>query len=342
MEAAKCADPVAVAYRCKFCGGSRVSEAFVAREMMYGTRERFTYQKCSECGSLQIDEVPADLGRHYRADEYSSWLDIPDHIRRVPTRGRQLLMGWRAEAVLYGRNFAGQMLRRVFGEPDDNPMYAFDWEWLRRCGLGLRDRILDFGCGTGNLLFYLRANGFHDLHGYDRFAASQCREPGLVIHSEDPRDLDRTFRFAMANHVLEHIPEPATVLQRLFDAISDDGSVLIRVPIASSWAFEEYGADWVQLDAPRHVAIPSEQGMHDLAERLGFKVEYTRFDSGLMQFMGSESYRADVPMFRDRTSESEPEAPSFDDEWRARMLRFAAELNAKHRGDQAGFILKRR
>ena len=37
-------------------------------EGMFRTGESFDYLECEPCGSLRIDEVPADLSRHYESD----------------------------------------------------------------------------------------------------------------------------------------------------------------------------------------------------------------------------------------------------------------------------------
>jgi hypothetical protein len=332
---------VSSSFSCKFCDSVRPSGSFFAQEMMYGTRERFEYQQCADCGSLQLVNIPNDLDRHYQFEAYSSWHEPPDYIRKVPSPLRRLLQGWRAEDVMHQDNIKGRVLRRMFGEPNpavDVALQGFDWDWFSQCNLRVRDRVFDLGCGSGNLLFFLRASGFRDLHGYDAFSGIRCDEAGLMIHDKYPQEIRGTCRLAMAHHVLEHMPDPLSALRLLVDAISDDGFVLVRVPIASSWAFREYGANWVQLDAPRHVVIPSEKGMRALADRIGLNVVFTKFDSGLFQFIGSESYRAGVPMFPDPSVGISTQAPAFDAAWKSKMINFASELNARHEGDQAGFI----
>lgn len=33
--------------------------------MFFGTREQFDYFVCGHCGTIQIRDIPGDLGRHY-------------------------------------------------------------------------------------------------------------------------------------------------------------------------------------------------------------------------------------------------------------------------------------
>ena len=59
--------------------------------------------------------------------------------------------------------------------------------------------------------------------------------------------------------------------QRTFSAAHDllnkDGVLLVRVPLSSSWAWEHYRENWVQLDAPRHLYLHSVKSMEVLARQ---------------------------------------------------------------------------
>lgn len=53
-------------------------------EGMFRTGESFDYLECEPCGSLRIDEVPADLSRHYESDRYYSFRNADEHrVRRL-------------------------------------------------------------------------------------------------------------------------------------------------------------------------------------------------------------------------------------------------------------------
>jgi hypothetical protein len=109
---------------------------------------------------------------------------------------------------------------------------------------------------------------------------------------------------------------------------------LARVPTTSSEAWNTYGADWVQADAPRHIVIPSRQGMALAADRAGLRVEKTFDDSTLGQFMGSEAYRRDVSV----TDPKILRLFKFRQIWQ--WEKSAKRLNQQDRGDQTGFVLR--
>ena len=56
---------------CRICGNKEGNVLYLAREMMFGLREEFTYFECAQCGCLQIAEFPADMSAYYPDDYYS-------------------------------------------------------------------------------------------------------------------------------------------------------------------------------------------------------------------------------------------------------------------------------
>ena len=62
-------------HTCKVCQNSEHNKTFIAREMMFGVRDEFEYFECSNCGCVQIAEVPSNLAKYYPA-EYLSLIHI--------------------------------------------------------------------------------------------------------------------------------------------------------------------------------------------------------------------------------------------------------------------------
>src|SRR5205814_7191736 len=74
------------ALTCRVCGASAEFDRYEVREMNFGSRETFSYLKCAQCESLQMDEVPGDLKRHYP----------PDYLGSPPTVSAELEASIRA------------------------------------------------------------------------------------------------------------------------------------------------------------------------------------------------------------------------------------------------------
>jgi hypothetical protein len=100
-----------------------------------------------------------------------------------------------------------------------------------------------------------------------------------------------------------------------------------------SWAWRHYGANWVQLDAPRHFFLHSERSLRALAEQSGLVVTRTDYDSTEFQFCGSELYARGIAFGSTEPAAFIPRRAVAA--FRAQALR----LNKQRLGDQAAFYL---
>lgn len=102
---------------------------------------------------------------------------------------------------------------------------------------------------------------------------------------------------------------------------------------------KRYGTNWVQLDAPRHLFLHTNQSLQILSDKTGFKIADVVFDSTELQFWGSEQYLKDIP-FRDKKSFAEnPRKSIFSKKQIASYKKMALELNKSKKGDSANFYL---
>lgn len=292
-----------------------------ARDRTRTDGRTFDYVECRDCGALQIDTIPADLEQAYGDDYYT---ERQRTIRTSRSRiGRALRHGSsRLRLGIRPDGLARLVSGRRYGR----------FDWFRRTRTGLSDPILDVGCGSGRLLFRLHAEGFRTLVGIDPRLSGETADrarrcPGLRFERVTPEDHRGLYRLVMAHHSFEHMPDPLRSFEALAGLVAPGGSLLLRVPIADSWARTHYGADWAQLDAPRHLQIPTRASIERLAARTGLHVESVVDDSGVFQIWGSER--------------SLPRGGA------ARFLRWllarrqAARLRRAGRGDQAAFYLRR-
>ena len=203
---------------------------------------------------------------------------------------------------------------------------------LAGLGLTLHSKLLDVGCGDGHLLHTLAAAGFVRLEGVDPFiAGSHEYRNGVRIHKGHLNDVSDRYDLVMFNHSLEHVPDPAAALSAARHLLRPNGKVVTRIPIADSWAFRNYREHWLQIDAPRHIVIPTTMGIGELSRRAGLHVRHQWWDSGGGALWASERYRRDIPLHADA------DYPS--DDVRERCNRQARRLNHRRDGDQAIFVL---
>lgn len=300
---------------------------------MLGLHESFPYFQCAHCQTIQIDTVPAHSGRYYAAGYRSA----------AENRIRPQGMLWRVfvgRPSLRGRGIAYRFAEAL--EISNASLTAIGRSSCPRNG-----SVLDVGCGRGALLLGLRELGFTDLTGVDRYVdIADSYEVRIIKGTVWDLPADRKFDLIMVSHVLEHVENPEMFLSVLRSHMKDDGVAIIRTPVVSG-AYSTYGANWFQLDAPRHLHILSESALALLFDRAGLALRDSYFDSSEAQFRISELYAAgkNIPKFGKG-------APALVEELTARIRRSlsprhwlwrqrAAELNASRAGDQGVFYAMR-
>ena len=296
---------------------------------MFGYRERFHYQECGQCGALSLLDPPADFGQYYPTG-YGS-LTSPQR-----TSGLRRFVKARRLAAARGRHsWVGRCALKWRGEP------TF-LSWLRPLDVDLHDPVVDVGCGDGALLLDMNSCGFTDLQGLDPIIPGDLHYPGHVtIRKADVLNLRGRFRLVMLHHALEHMFDPLGILRHLSACLADDGTLLLRLPLADSLAYRTYGANWFQIDAPRHVTIHTRRSLTTLAERAGLSISHVLYDSTAAQFWASEQYAHDIPLSDPRSHAVDPARSRFSAGEVAEFERRARELNARQDGDQVCIYLRK-
>ena len=292
---------------------------------MFGIGERFAYARCGACGCLQIDDLPKEMGRYYPGDYYS-YCGQTDGGIAFKHKLRSLLS-------LYG------------------PAWAFaghDW-WergdrksLRDAGVSRSDRILDIGCGAGELIAGLRDIGFRNVVGADPFIPKEIvHRNGARVLKCDASDLEGGFDLVMMHHSLEHIWDQSRMVGEVARLLVPGGRCIIRIPTIDSWAWQEYGTDWVQLDAPRHFYLHSRTSIVRLLQAAGLEVTALVDDSSAFQVLGSEKIRRGFPLINPATGATDY-ATFLSRDVVASARRRARDLNKAGRGDAIAVHARKR
>ena len=317
---------------CRICNNAGDNTVYVAREMQFGTREPFEYFQCAKCGCLQIAQAPCDLGRHYPKEYYS--LTGPGAL---PSQSclKRFLKRRRLKHFLGKRTVPGALLERVFGRPDVPA-------WFAKVGPEPHWRVLDVGCGAGLFLHTLWYAGFSNLTGVDPYIDHDLDHgQGVRVFKADVTTITGPFDVVVLSHSFEHMANPEDVLRHVHRVLAPGRTAVIRMPLVPSYAWERYRTNWVELDAPRHLFLHSQQSMRLLAERVGLEIADVLFTSGAAQFWGSEQYARDIPLMDDRSYARNPDSSLFSRDDIARFERMAEDLNRQGRGDQACFYLRK-
>lgn len=315
---------------CRVCGASGSIALFPAAERMFSIDEVFDYFQCGKCGTVQIADIPDDLGRYSQSDSYYSFNNVR---REQPIK------------ALLKRAVAAS----IIGRPERYPRGQGVVDRLRRgCqpwiatipGLTLQSRILDVGCGEGARLDDLARLGFTNLAGIDMFLPEThvgTRSNGVRLMSGDLADHDGQYDLITMHHSLEHVPDPAALLAAARERLAPGGAIFVRIPLLQSEIWSRFGVDWVQLDPPRHLYLFAPDAFRSYAARAGLRDVGSGTDTMGWSLAWSEAYRKGIPMVGEG---GKPNALPFT---AAEMARFEAEaeaLNAAGKGDQGYFVLQ--
>ena len=104
--------------------------------------------------------------------------------------------------------------------------------------------ILDIGCRTGIYLWFLKCNGFENLHGIEVHDESVdvAKRRGLNVVHGDAHELpyeDNYFSAVSCTQVIEHFHSPTAVLKEIKRVLKDDGVLWIDAPLEGASAYNE-------------------------------------------------------------------------------------------------------
>lgn len=238
--------------RCVLCGGILGEPLFTnIRDRLRLSDRLWTFRRCQECGSGMLDPMPSQQELLVAYPEYYS-LDQACYAHRV----HRLLYALETH-LFYG------------------PIYHHSVRQVQRV-TGLRGgRMLDVGGGTGHRAAFFQKAGFDcTVLDPDERALRVARErfglktiSGLLETAGLPPG---TFDLITFYHVVEHLPEPVKTLQAAGQLLRPGGWVVVLGPVITGWQSRWLGARWIGFtEAPRHITVPSPEGIRRLLASAG-------------------------------------------------------------------------
>ena len=278
---------------CRACGENGSGQLHQLPESMYGTGELFDYTECPYCGSLQIAQIPPDLSAYYPPDYYSQ------AARTEPNQHhglKRFLYEFTCESLSLSRV---SFFRRVIGALMPTPSdfievgdYLATTKFLHR-----NEQILDVGCGASPYrLAAIKRCGFPQVTGVDPYVNSDTIYYGVPVKKLRIHEVTGVFALVMFHHSLEHVIDPLHDLTHAATLLRSGGLCVLRLPIKDGYMWRTFQQHWIELDAPRHLLIPSREGAGALANRAGFLIDRIEYDSEPWELEASRQHQAGVPL----------------------------------------------
>lgn len=320
---------------CRTCGGAPLEQTLLAKEMMLGSGHMFDYVTCNHCGSMQLQNEPTDMSSYYSNGYYSTSQSV---VSLFQPQWKAWLKRYRDAYWITGQGWLGKRIQKRM------PNKAISLANLRHLHLHYNTRILDVGCGTGTIPYVLYNAGFKQITGIEPFIQEDIhyangltiKKGWLTSFSNAPFDL------IMFNHSFEHLSSPHEYLDAAYRLLKPNGQLLIRIPTVSSFAFEYYQENWVQLDAPRHAMLYSRKGIELLAKAHQFDLQVMIDEGTSFQFIGSEQYKMDIPLHGDKRSWFEGNKTLFTAAQIRQFEEKASELNRTGNSDSIAVTFRKR
>jgi 2-polyprenyl-3-methyl-5-hydroxy-6-metoxy-1,4-benzoquinol methylase len=228
---------------CPVCSSSHTNVIDELWDDRFGQPDVFHLRYCVSCDFAFLEEVMTDEG-------------VPSLYAAYYQREESVDLGsWRRGDSVVAR--AGRWL-----DGNCNPVY----------GIATGERVLDVGCGTGDLLASCgRRGAIAEGLDPDPKAALEARRRGWRVYEgtlETCRELlERSYDRIILNQVLEHIPDPVKTLERCRSLLTAKGKVVIVSPHLNSCLRAVTGSRWVQWHAPYHVSHFSRTALTRASEK---------------------------------------------------------------------------
>lgn len=214
--------------------------------------EVFSIQQCVSCGFVFTNPRPEiqDIGKYYNAAGY---LSHQSHSK-----------GFVQSIYRYARNYMKKkklaLIQNEIGKKDNFT-------------------LLDFGCGTGDFLSFIKENNIQaDGIEPDEHARSVAKNINKldVFSLEDMNAIiNDKYDVITLWHVLEHVYNLHEQIDYFHKWLKPNGKLIIAVPNIESYDAKKYQQHWDGLDVPRHIYHFSPKNIAQILDNQQFVLQGT-------------------------------------------------------------------
>ncbi len=242
--------------KCIICGTELIPFIKEIWDDRYGCPGIFAIERCPNCGQmatiprLQESDLPELYSKYYPRSKVV-YEELTVEADRVKLPGAAQTRWW---------------------EGTDNQGH-----YLAKSG----QKVLDIGCGSCLSLLELRNLGV-EAYGVEADPSVQAIAEHFDLHVHignihDNPFPDEVFDLITLNQVIEHVPDPAALLQIVKKRLTEGGQIVLSFPNGDSLQRKLSGSRWINWHVPYHQHHFNRHSFTILAEQEGFEV--TRFRS---------------------------------------------------------------
>lgn len=230
---------------CLLCGSDQLEEILQSRDFRLNNHERtFKFVKCNNCHLVFQYPLPTkkEMVDHYNQNIlYKN----PKNLSKVKQYLHNHGLKKRSKLITKNKN---------------------------------QGLLLDIGCGTGSFLEFMSQHTQFKVVGTEinkhnvAFIKDNYSFPVYLGDLEQLKFPEKHFDVITLWDVIEHLPSPKTLLNRVHKILKPEGYLVIRVPNGDSLDYKIFGKYWAGIDAPRHYIIYTKKTLSDFLEGSGFSV----------------------------------------------------------------------
>jgi len=237
---------------CPVCGG-RTGQCGSKYSSFSG--RLFSFRRCEQCSFTFVADPEVDLAsvydeRYYRGEGADPLVDYVHEAENV-----------------------------------DHTIRRFEWRGVLNVissliPVGPETQWLDYGCGTGGLVSYLRGHAVQHAVGHEvGWGAEFMRERGVPLLTVDDLGSARaTFDVVTLIEVIEHTIDPVTELERVHSLLKPGG--LCFLTTGNAEPFRSRIPKWSYALPDVHVSYFEPGSLRVALERAGFTTSFPGYRSG--------------------------------------------------------------
>lgn len=250
---------------CPVCGSTDINPLLTVKDHSV-SREEFVIWQCSNCSLRFTQDVPDEesIGRYYQSADYISHTNTS--------------RGWINQFYQKVRNYTLNQKANLIIEQTVK-----------------QGKILDLGAGIGAFLNTMKQKNWQVTGIEPNEGARQQAKKIFNLQLKETNALDQlpesSFDSITLWHVLEHVHNLHSYVERLKNLLKPEGKIFIAVPNYQSLDSSVYKLYWAAYDVPRHLYHFNPKAINILMKEHGLKVVSKKpmwFDSFYISLLSSK------------------------------------------------------